>query len=198
MENHLDCPLCQKKISFPGFHKHIFSSGHKDDLENLILKRKKPILEYLEGKNYLVMPYVIPNLKRSTTTLKLCYGCKKAFLSKSYFKNHTCPHLKEHLECLKKIVAKDLPVEVVPLTNTSPVAPSIDEAKLKSQIDRLKKELDLIKSDNDKLSGFQQMFINALKSYKQSISYDSFMEKFQDEESALYDSIIGDLEDEDN
>jgi hypothetical protein len=189
MENHLDCPLCQKSISYAGFHKHIFSSAHKDDLEALIIKRKPYLLKYIEGKDHTVMPYVIPDPKKSTTTLKICYGCKKAFISKSYFKNHLCPHTKDQLQWLKDILAKETSVDVV-------VTPSEDVSKIKKDNDRLKKELQLIKEDNDKLSGFEQAFINLIKSYKQHIPYDSFITTLEDEDSVLYDSIIGYLDDE--
>ena len=185
MENHLDCPLCQKSISYAGFHKHIFSTAHKDDLEALILKRKQHLLKYVEGKDHSSMPYVIPNLKKSTTSLKLCFGCKKAFVSKSYCKNHTCPHLKEQLERLKIILAKQVVEEI-----------SEDESKLKSQNETLKKNLQLVKEDNDKLIDIEQSIINLIKSYKKTSGYDSLIAICQDEQSALYDHIIGYLDDE--
>ena len=172
MENHLDCPLCQKSISYVGFHKHIFSNAHKDDLTALIIKRKPQLLKYIEGKDHIVMPYVIPDPKKSTTTLKLCYGCKKAFISKSYFKNHMCSHTKEQLQCLKDILAKEVDVEVA----TQPITQPEDVSKLISQIESLKKNLKASEILGDKSEDKCQALIELLQRL-QNDNNDIFMDQ---------------------
>jgi hypothetical protein len=79
---------------------------------------------------------------------------------------------------------------------TSPTAPSEDTSKLQKEIDKLKKKLSDSEKDNDKLNTIEQSFINLIISYKKSPGFDDLMCICQDEQSALYDHIIGYLGDE--
>ena len=186
MDNTLLCPLCDKKVTYPGFHKHIFSEDHKKQITDLILKRKPFILKDIESKDHS-LPFVIPNPKFPTRVIKLCFGCKRAYYGKGYSKKHKCDHLTKSLECLKAIVSD---------TPTSPVAPSEDLSKMQKEIDKLKKKLSDSEKDNDKLNTIEQSFINLIISYKKSPGFDDLMCICQDEQSALYDHIIGYLGDE--
>ena len=126
---------------------------------------------------------------------QVCLGCNKIFrkIPLQVAHQESCPNKQKHKEVCKSFITS----EPVALSESDVVlTPSEDVSKLKKDNDRLKKELQLIKEDNDKLSGFEQAFINLAKSYKEHIPYDSFMTTLQDEDSVLYDSIIGYLDDE--
>jgi hypothetical protein len=147
-------------MTYRGFHKHIFSSAHRDALDVLIHKRKQPLLKYVEGKDYSVLPYVVPNPRLPTMTLKMCYGCNSAYYCKGYNKTHTCTKLKEHLDTMKQILAKEISVEseepvVVPVSE--------DTSKLKTQIESLKKNLKSAEAIVDKSENVSQAMIELLQ-----------------------------------
>ena len=187
MENSLLCPLCDKKVSYPGFHRHIFSEEHKKQIIELILKRKPFILKDIESKDHSALPYVIPNPKYPTRALKICFGCKKAYYGKGYTKNHKCDHLTKSLECLKAMVSE---------VATKPEVKSEDLSKLQKESDKLKNKVSELEKDNDKMIDIEQSIINLIKSYKKSPGFNDLMCICQDEQSALYDHIIGYLQDE--
>jgi hypothetical protein len=179
----MDCPLCQKKVSYPGFHKHIFSGLHEKELRALILGRKEGILKYLELKDHSSLPYVIPNPRLGMTTIKLCYGCNSAYYGKGYTKKHTCEHLPKALERLKALVTE---TEVA----TQPLVQSADESKSKKEIDKLNSELKRIKDENNKIIEIEQSFIELLKLYKTDPGYNSLMELCQETDRNLHNHIL--------
>ena len=153
----VNCPFCSRDITYKGFHKHIFSNIHKDEMELFILKKKASLIKYVEGNDYKLLPFIIPNVKKPTTTLKFCYGCKSAYLSKIYNKEHSCNHLKEHLDSLKQILSKQSP--------EAPVIRPVEEdtSKLKCQIESLKKTLNAANAIVDKSEDVSQAMIELLQ-----------------------------------
>ena len=123
-----------------------------------------------------------------------CLGCNKIFrkIPLQVAHQESCHNKQKHKEVCKSFLTSEPVVE--------PVAPSGDEAKLKSQIEKLKKDLEFSKSKEDEYLDFKDTIKKVIsiivKSYKQGIPYNVFDETLQDNKSALYDSIIGYLQDD--
>ena len=184
-----ECPLCKKEVSYAGFHKHIFSFEHQEQLKNLVVSRKEHIQKYIDAKDHKAMTYVIPDPKKATSALKVCFGCKTAYHSKCYHVEHTCSHQKDNLECLKRMIAVTQP--------TQPVVDFTEVERWKKRVEQVEANLKTSEKDYDEemeKTGNMACLITAiLKKYKAGVSYDDMKIQLEDEHSDIYDDIMLEL-----
>ena len=160
-------------MTYRGFHKHIFSGVHRDEIEILLHKRKGQVLQYIDSNDHSVLPFVIPNSRLPTMALKLCYGCNCAYYCKGYTKKHTCTKLKENLETLRTILAKPIVVES---TVSEPVVLPEEVVKMKKRIVSLESNLKSAEKMVDESEDISQAFIELLQRLQENHK-DIFMEQ---------------------
>ena len=192
------CFLCSETIFHSAKKKHLFSKKHLSDIHNGIL-RAKTILDtwislYDEGKKTLrdcIPP--IPLTKKTGGSFIVCIPCKHIGET---IKGHTCTNesMKDNVEYYKKILKQDIPKEtrVSIETQTDGVPVPLGVASDPKEIQKLKKQIELLEKDNDKLEG---------KSEKAGLLCDALcyaMNYIKEQDREIYNSIMDNMEDDYN
>lgn len=84
----VQCPLCDKKVSYPGFSKHLFSATHSSQLEDVILK--------VNCASDLRLKSRMPLFRKDGLDCYLCLGCKRGWMRPQPNHLDTCPNAKAH------------------------------------------------------------------------------------------------------
>ena len=183
------CPICNKEVSYTGFHKHIFSELHTNHLYGLVFQRKEAIQKYIDGKHHNLMTWVVPDKKKITTTLKLCFGCNTAYCSKSYSVEHSCNKQAENIEFLKKILTTYIPPKpVVDLTEVERLTRKM--IQLEANIKTSEKNYD---EEVEKTGNMCCLMTAMMKKWKAGVPYNDMMIQLEDEYSEIYDNVMLEL-----
>jgi hypothetical protein len=93
------CPLCNKEVTFHGFHKHLTSQGHHEAVAAAL--RLLPVAD----QSAALKGYRLPVARLKGKEFSICFGCPKAYhcsLQTEHLKS--CKHRERHLEKLRAIL----------------------------------------------------------------------------------------------
>ena len=93
------CPLCDKRMSWCGLSKHIFSATHSVDLPKLILEANCTSELRVTSR----MP-IVRNKNEDKNDLRLCFGCKKCWLTPKPGHLSECPHADKHKRMMEAVL----------------------------------------------------------------------------------------------
>lgn len=101
---HLNCPICDVKVSFTNYQKHFFSRQHLEQhVKPALLKLQKNDLNALRNSTTRSS---LPTLySKGGRAVMCCFGCKSARAFHPQYHLYTeCKHAEEHLTTLKELL----------------------------------------------------------------------------------------------
>jgi len=94
-----ECIICSQKTSYAGKLKHLFSSAHRQDFYNGVLRGKEKFKEWLTSEPS--KKPVIPSVFLKNKAYKVCFPCKSVVQSTGFYVR--CPKGCDGLENAKAI-----------------------------------------------------------------------------------------------
>ena len=132
------CYFCDKKVSYAGKHKHLFSALHTKDIEEALKERKSSFLRWVNDieKNY---KQPTPSIIIKKIPYKICLVCKKICSESKGYMNCPCGKTKENAEAIKAILGD---ADALPETGGNSTC---SDPKLQEENEKLQKEIELLK-----------------------------------------------------
>jgi hypothetical protein len=187
------CAFCDKKTTYGGIPKHLFSSAHMPLWKECILRCRKTfnewITEYDAGKKSIDHKLPSFTVKHdSTERFRICFGCKKVIKST---KEHRCDCEENFKKCVE--VYKNI-------LNEEPEQEVKEDVVSTKELDKVKKQLKLLEElrdgDEQRLEKADQ-YRDFAKFLLQEIEYENLtafrqiMEKFEEQFTELKGDIWG-------
>lgn len=140
MSNNTTCFICDRKVSYAGKNKHLFSHNHSQEIQDAILFNKRPLLTWINDTNKRNIR--IPSIMLKGHQCKICFACKKIHSVTYEYVNCPCGKTTENAEIIKGIIESST---YTPLTQT-PETPSAIPLTQSQDTSKLEKEnADLIR-----------------------------------------------------
>jgi hypothetical protein len=164
------CAFCDKKTTYGGIPKHLFSSAHMPLWKECILRSSKTfkewITEYDAGKKSIDHKLPSFTVKHgSTERFRICFGCKKVIKST---KEHRCDCEENFKKCVE--VYKNILNEQQETIVEDPITNKDQDAEIKKLQKKVKFLEDII-DGNEKIVEKGEMYRDYIKFLLEEISY---------------------------
>ena len=196
MNRHCECFICDKKISYAGKNKHIFSEAHHQDIVTALNKRRHAFLIWISNveKN---IKQITPSIEFKRKNYKICFACKKMCPTSATFVECSCKNTSMNAKLIKEM----LDTQPDTLTQSSDLPNSEEVEKLKKEVISLNRRIKAQESRIESLEESEEAYdalYSILTQYKE-INLEVFndMKKvLKNCYSKIYDKVKEDFNDE--
>jgi len=136
MSNHTtNCFLCDKKVSYAGKNKHLFSHSHSQEIQDAIIFNKRSFLPWINDTNKRNIR--IPSITLKGHQSKICFPCKKIHNVSYEYINCPCGKTAENAEIIKSILDASIHTHT-PLTQSleAPSQPPLTQSQDTSKLEK--------------------------------------------------------------